>query len=176
MMMSFNEKINKLMNCVPAGVDPDNGVHIWMVKGGDNNPDFGGSHTLPLIGFVEATYAKAVRWAVKQPHFDSWSLGEVTLVDVINISELPEIKSSEFQKFLSEHLKACSYRSLVNSGVPLDGLVAMARRNIQGISEYVVNHLKAQRQVVASDELAVVSYLSLSLDAKDFVNRINHLA
>lgn len=48
---------------------------VWEILGEDDNPDMGGPHHMPSLGFYEGTLEQAIRKAVSIPRFYSWGGG-----------------------------------------------------------------------------------------------------
>lgn len=176
MSRSFQDKLDEVMKAKPKHTKHDR-IAIWRVRGADDNPDFGGRHDMPVLGYVKGTYEASARWAVKNPRFESWGLGDIKEVEVIDLAELPVIRDSGFQNAVTQHLKACSYRMLANSGVPLDGLLCMVASNFKGLKDYTAKHFKnSDSQIVDGDLVTVYHYLEKSVDVDDFLTRINRFA
>lgn len=47
----------------------------WEILGEDPNCDFAGTHTQPHIAYVEGTLEEAIKYAVKQPRWETWGGG-----------------------------------------------------------------------------------------------------
>ena len=50
-------------------------VGVWLVKGEDSNPDMGGSHYQPTLGYFEGKLSDVIRYAVELPGFWQWGGG-----------------------------------------------------------------------------------------------------
>lgn len=48
---------------------------VWKVLGEDPNPDFGGPHIMPELGFFEGTLKDVILKAVDLPGFWQWGTG-----------------------------------------------------------------------------------------------------
>lgn len=65
---------------------PPDKVDIWLIKGEDENPDFGGCHYKPIIGYFKGKYEDIVDYAINHPRFFTWGAGgSIELIKVINI-------------------------------------------------------------------------------------------
>jgi hypothetical protein len=61
---------------------------IWKVEGEDPNPDFGGHHHNPHLGYVEGTLEEAIDWGVHQDDWTTWGTGgNIKKVNVEKLSK-----------------------------------------------------------------------------------------
>lgn len=76
---------------------PIESTGVWVVRGEDENPDLGGSHYMPILGYFEGRYMDVVDLAINLRGFFSWGAGgsispvEIKPVTRSIINELDEV-------------------------------------------------------------------------------------
>jgi hypothetical protein len=65
----------------------DNGkVKTWHVQGEDPNPDMGGSHGEPTLGFFEGTFEQVLAKAISIDGFFAWYFGgKITEINIVKL-------------------------------------------------------------------------------------------
>ena len=55
----------------------------WMIQGEDPNPDWGGSHHNPILGYVEGKLDNVINYAIALPRFWQWGGGgRITKINI----------------------------------------------------------------------------------------------
>jgi len=61
---------------------------LWHVQGEDTNPDFGGSHHQPTLGYFEGVLRDVMEYAFTLKGFWSWGGGgNFTQIEIVKVDE-----------------------------------------------------------------------------------------
>lgn len=84
---------------------------IWQIFGEDPNPDFGGCHSRPSLGFVEGTLEDVIEYAVELPNFWQWGAGG----DIVKLDKVTKVdnKTVQRRKYLNE--RRAEYQEMIKA-------------------------------------------------------------
>ena len=167
--MNLKEKFDKMMRLAPENSDE---IAVWMVRGPDTNPDLGGTHIMPVLGFVRGTYSQAVDWAIRRDAFEDYGLGDITRINVIDFSGAIKFKSPEYHAAVVNHFKAVSYNMISKSGVKLPGLVSLLQHNLDGVLVMAVDYFEADQGSAVDDFRELTRYFGAASSVEDLLRRI----
>lgn len=77
---------------------------IWVIRGEDSNPDFGGAHHMPVLCYCSGKYEDIVEYALSLSGFFAWGAGgDITKITIKDIDSQVNMKLKEAEE---EFLKA----------------------------------------------------------------------
>ena len=71
-MLTVKDVIGKNENLGRLSLEEEG---TWIVFGEDVNPDYGGSHYTPILGFFQGKLENVIQAAIKLKEFETWGRG-----------------------------------------------------------------------------------------------------